>query len=269
MANTLLKLGGVAVAIGGAYLYMKNKGKKEQAQALASMQVAEVTSQPAVTTDSGTYTKDEAKKLAMSVVDKVILQLDQIPKDRLADKSLGLIQQEEFKAKQDAYYKAKALAKSKNQTAFTYLGTIYNSTTGLPVTSGGSYGSFSNPYEKNERNEQIAMSFKSFFTSKGTLGDYVNQFKKTEWLKLYDSLVAIFTTMPKSEVDSILPILPKYIFIEIGNKDFGYFKETIEKNPLTMQETLLIREANLDKYAPKRDAVLGTTIKTAIQLPRV
>jgi membrane protein involved in colicin uptake len=60
MADTLLKLGGVAVVIGGVYLYMKNKGKKEQA--LASMQVVQST-QPTAT-DSGTYTKEEAKKLA-------------------------------------------------------------------------------------------------------------------------------------------------------------------------------------------------------------
>jgi hypothetical protein len=269
MANTLLKLGGVAVAIGGAYLYMKNKGKKEQAQALASMEVAQATTQPAVstTTESATYTKDEAKKLAMSVVDKVIQQLDQIPKDRLADKSLGLIQQEEFKAKQDLYKKVKDLYKSKNQKTFTYLGVTYYTLDGKPVNSGGY-----NPYEANERNAQTTMSFGTFFTPK-TLGDFVNKYKKTEWLQLYDSLVGIFTTMPKSEVDLILPILPKYILFEIGRENFGYFKEMNEKNPLTMQETLLLREANLEKYTPKRDKVLGTVVSTgvgtAIQMPRV
>jgi hypothetical protein len=272
MKNTLLKIGGLAVAIGGAYLYMKNKGKKEQAQALASMEVAQATTQPAVTTttDTGTYTKDEAKKLAMSVVDKVILQLDQIPKDRLADKTLSAIRQEKFDADQKEYKKAKALAVKDKKEQFTFLGKTYTSgvtnkglisTTvkgGQLVVDGKPNPSFSEFEPSNWSRGEIMMSTSSFFSAR-TLGDFVKNFKKTEWLQLYDNLVNVFTKMPKSEVDSILPILPKYTLL--SNKNFAYFTEMNEKNPLTMQETLLLREANLEQYTPQRDSILGTQIK--------
>jgi hypothetical protein len=266
MKNTLLKLGGVAVAIGGAYLYMKNKGKKEQEQILATLPA---TTQPTATTDTGFYTKDEAKKLAMSVVDKVILQLEQIPKERLADKTLSAIRQEKFDADQKEYKKAKALAVKDKKEQFTFLGQTY--------TSGVIRGAFSTTVKGGQlfvdgkltpslsefepsigsRGETM-ISTSSFFSAR-TLGDFVKNFKKTEWLQLYDSLVNVFTKMSKSEVDSILPILPKYILLE--NKDFAYFTEMNEKNPLTMQETLLLREANLEQYKPKRDSILGTQIK--------
>jgi hypothetical protein len=270
MANTLLKLGGVAVAIGGAYLYMKNKGKKEQEQALASIPA---TTQPVVTTatatDSGTYTKDEAKKMALSVVDKVILQLDQIPKDRLADKTLSAIRQEKFDADQKEYKKAKALAVKDKKEQFTFLGKTYTSGVlrgvlsatvkgGQLVVDGKPSLSYNEFEPSNWSRGEIMMSTSSFFSAK-TLGDFVKNFKKTEWLQLYDSLVNVFTKMPKSEVDSILPILPKYTLL--SNKNFAYFTEMNEKNPLTMQETLLLREANLEQYTPKRDWVLGTQIK--------
>jgi hypothetical protein len=280
MANTLLKIGGLAVAIGGAYLYMKNKGKKEQAQALASIPA---TTQPVVTTatatDSGTYTKDEAKKLAMSVVDKVILQLDQIPKERLADKTLSVIRQEKFEAEKKEYKKAKDLALKAKKEQFTFLDKTYltglnNKGLFLTTIKGGQLvldGRMTSMISEYE-NSQATMTFGDFFSSK-TLGDFVNKFKKTEWLQLYDSLVGIFTTMPKSEVNSILPILPKYIFMEIANKDFTYFREINEKNPLTMQETLLLREVNLEQYTPRKDMVLGTRILNfpvpmAMQTPR-
>ena len=268
MANTLLKIGGLAVAIGGAYLYMKNKGKKEQAQALASIPA---TTQPVVTTatDSGTYTKEEAKKLAMSVVDKVIAQLDQIPKERLADKTLSAIRQEKFDADQKEYKKAKALAVKDKKEQFTFLGKTYTSgVTNKGIISTFSKGgqlvfdgkitpSFSEFEPSIGIRGEIFISTSSFFSTR-TLGDFVKNYKKTEWLQLYDGLVNVFTKMPKSEVDKILPILPKYILLT--NKDFAYFAEMNEKNPLTMQETLLLREANIEQYAPKRDSVLGTRI---------
>lgn len=255
MKNTLLKLGGVAVAIGGAYLYMKNKGKKEQEQILATLPA---TTQPTATTETGTYTKDEAKKLAMSVVDKVILQLDQIPKDRLADKTLSAIRQEKFDADQKEYKKAKALAVKDKKEQFTFLDKTYTSGGGQLVIDGKPTPSFSEFEPSNWFRGEIIMSTSSFFSAR-TLGDFVKNFKKTEWLQLYDSLVNVFTKMPKSEVDSILPILPKYTLL--SNKDFAYFTEMNEKNPLTMQETLLLREANLEQYTPKRDSILGTQIK--------
>lgn len=258
MKNTLLKIGGLAVAIGGAYLYMKNKGKKEQTQALASMEVAQATTQPAVTTttDTGTYTKDEAKKLAMSVVEKTIKLYDEIPKDRLADKHRSVIQEEEFKAKQDEYKKVKALAKSKNQKSFTYLGETYNTLDGKSINSGSS-GWFYNPYEGGIA--QATISFGGKFFTPRTLGDQANKFKKAQgWVEQYDFLVNAFTKMPKSQVDALLPSLPKMYFTA---QPYAYLQEYLEKNPYSMQETLLFREANLDQYSPKRDAILGTQIK--------
>jgi hypothetical protein len=72
MANTLLKLGGVAVAIGGAYLYMKNKGKKEQEQVLSSMQVAQ-SSQP----NKSSFDRDKAsKELAILMFPKIQKPID-------------------------------------------------------------------------------------------------------------------------------------------------------------------------------------------------
>jgi hypothetical protein len=256
MANTLLKLGGVAVAIGGAYLYMKNKGKKEQEQILATLPA---TTQPAVstTTESGTYTKDEAKKLAMSVIEKTIKLYDEIPKDRLADKHRSVIQQEEFKAKQEEYKKAKALAKSKNQKSFTYLGETYNTLDGKPVNSGsGSW--FSNPYEGIGLVRET-MSFGGSFFPPKTLGDQANKFKKSQgWVESYDLLVNAFSKMPKSQVDSLLPIVPKMLFTA---QPYAYLQEYLEKNPYNLQDTLIIRESNLEEYNPRRDVVLGTKLR--------
>jgi hypothetical protein len=273
MKNTLLKLGGVAVAIGGAYLYMKNKSKKEQAQALASMQVAEVTSQPAVTTDSGTYTKDEAKKLAMSVVEKTIKLYDEVPKDRLTDKHRSIIQQEEFKAKENEYKKAKALAIKDKKEQFTFLDKTYTSgvtNKGLISTTskGGDLvengkvilGAY-NPYEASGYSE--VMSQGNFFIQK-TLGDQANKFKKAQgWIEAYDLLVNAFSKMPKSQVDLLLPILPKMLFTA---QPYAYLQEYLEKNPYSLQETLIIREANLEQYKPERDNILGTKIRELVSI---
>ena len=76
-------------------------------------------------------------------------------------------------------------------------------------------------------------------------------------MKNYDFLVNAFTKMPKSQVNSLLPFLPKILII---NDDYAYFYEYGEKNPLTRQETIIYREANLDQYSPKRDSILGTPI---------
>jgi len=255
MKNTLLKIGGVAVVLGGAYLYMKNKAKKEQEQAMASLPA---TTQPVVTTatESGNYTKDEAKKLAMSVVEKTIKLYDEIPKDRLADKHRSVIQEEEFKAKQEDYKKAKALAKSKNQKSFTYLGETYNTLDGRPINSGSNSFGFFNPYEGGI--STVTMSFGNKFFTPKTLGDQANNFKKSQgWVEQYDFLVNAFTKMPKSQVDALLPSLPKMYFTA---QPYAYLQEYLEKNPYSMQETLLFREANLDQYSIRRDAVLGTRI---------
>ena len=257
MKNTLLKIGGLAVAIGGAYLYMKNKGKKEQTQALASIPA---TTSPAVTstTDTGTYTKDEAKKLAMSVVEKTIKLYDEIPKDRLADKHRSVIQEEEFKAKQDEYKKVKALAKSKNQKSFTYLGETYNTLDGRPINSGSNSFGFYNPYEGIGL-VQATMSFGGKFFTPKTLGDQANKFKKAQgWVESYDLLVNAFSKMPKSQVDSLLPIVPKMLFTA---QPYAYLQEYLEKNPYNLQDTLIIRESNLEEYNPRRDVVLGTKLR--------
>jgi hypothetical protein len=268
MKNTLLKIGGLAVAIGGAYLYMKNKGKKEQEQALASIPA---TTQPVVTTatatDTGTYTKDEAKKLAMSVIEKTIKLYDEIPKDRLADKHRSIIQQEESKAKEEEYKKAKALAISGKKEQFTFLGKTYtsgftNKGLSFTISKGGDIvengkvilGEY-NPYERGGYSQFLVQG--NFFITK-TLGEKAKKFKASEWIEQYDFLVNAFTKMPKSQVDALLPSLPKMFFT---NQPYAYLQEYLEKNPYSMQETLLFREANLDQYSPKRDAILGTQIK--------
>jgi hypothetical protein len=263
MKNSLLKLGGVAVAIGGAYLYMKNKGKKEQEQILATTMPA--TTQPTAT-DSGTYTKDEAKKLAMSVVEKTIKLYNEIPKDRLAEKHRSIIQQEESKAKEEEYKKAKALAISGKKEQFTFLGKTY--TTG--ITDKGLFSTTSkggdlvengkvvlgeyNPYEKGGYSQILSQS--NFFIPK-TLGEKAKKFKASEWIEQYDFLVNAFTKMPKSQVDALLPSLPKMYFTA---QPYAYLQEYLEKNPYSMQEMLLYREANLEQYTPRKDTVLGTKL---------
>ena len=199
----------------------------------------------------------------MSVVDKVIAQLDQIPKERLADKNKNLIRQEEYDAKIADYKKAKALAVSGKKEQFTFLGKTYTSgVTNRGIISAISKGGqevvdgkispFTNEFEFNIRQN----FFNNFFGDK-TLGDYVKRVKKGEWTKMYDWYVNAFTKMPKSQVNSLVPILPKFATM---NDDFAYFYEFAEKNPLTREETLLLREANIEQYAPKRDSVLGTRI---------
>jgi len=269
MANTLLKIGGLAVAIGGAYLYMKNKGKKEQAQALASIPA---TTQPVVTTataiDSGTYTKDEAKKLAMSVIDKQIQMLDQIPKDRLADKNKNLVRQEEYDAKKAEYKKAKALAISGKKEQFTFLGKTYTS----GVTNKGLISTTAKggqevvdgkilPYA-NEFESLITPNFFNNFFGDKTLGDFVKRYKNSDWMRSYDWYVNAFTKMPKSQANSLVPILQKS---GLMNDDFAYFYEYADKNPLTREESITYREANIEQFAPKRDNVLGTFLATAFQ----
>lgn len=263
MKNSLLKLGGVAVAIGGAYLYMKNKGKKEQEQILATLPA---TTQPTAT-NSGTYTKDEAKKLAMSVVEKTIKLYDEIPKDRLAEKHRSIIQQEESKAKEEEYKKAKALAISGKKEQFTFLGKTYTSgvtNKGLISTTskGGDLvengkvilGEY-NPYEQGGYSQVLSQS--NFFIPK-TLGEKAKNFKASEWIEEYDFFVNAFTKMPKSQVDALLPSLPKMFF---ANQQYAYSQEYLEKNPYSMQEMLLIREANLEQYKPQRDSILGTKLR--------
>lgn len=255
MKNTLLQLGGVAVVIGGAYLYMKNKGKKEQEKIMASLPVA--TQQPIATdTDTGTYTKDEAKKLAMSVVDKQIKILDEIPKERLAEKNKNLIRQEEYEAKKADYKKAKDLAIKEKRINFTFLDKKYT-IDGKLIVDGKI-----DPYSGNEfeGNRFSNLFFNNFYHSK-TLGDWVKRYKTGDWMKNYDFYVIAFTKMPKSQVNSLLPFLPK---IGIINDDYAYFYEYGEKNPLTRQETIIYREANLEQYAPKRDSILGTQITTSV-----
>ena len=252
MKNTLLQLSGVAVVIGGAYLYMKNKGKKKQAQNVA---LPPATTQPIVSDidTKKSYTKDEAKKLAMSVVDKQIKILDQIPQERLADKNKNLIRQEQEEIKRADYKKAKDLAIKEKRTQFTFLDKTYETRSGKTITNGQVDQVWFNEFESGK----LSQLFNNFYNNK-TLGDWVKRFKTGDWIRSYDFYVNAFTKMPKSQVNSLIPILEKSGII---NDDFAYFYEYAEKNPLTRQETIIYREANIEQYAPKKiDSILGTPV---------
>ena len=78
-----------------------------------------------------------------------------------------------------------------------------------------------------------------------TLGDYIKLVKTQKFSEIYDRLKVAFTELPKSDVNRLVVLLPKYL-MEISD-NFAYFQTEYEKNPFTIEEQLYLKDINLEK----------------------
>jgi hypothetical protein len=292
----LLIVGGVV--LGGFYLLNKNKKDKENAQILV-LQNTEPQTPPVQTTATsedltGFYTSTEATKKALEVVTKWISLLDNIPKEILSQENKNVINQrinaEREKEARIGYDKALADAKSKNLPKFTFQGTTFwtaneederNGSFGNPISTGGKWGGivtnllsnqwvrnqnniyYANPFKDGQGREAILMesliNYQGGKNSINTLGDYVKYVKSQEFSKIYDILKEVFTTIPKSDVNRLVVLLPKYLMA--SNDDYAYFQTEYEKNPFTIEEQLYLKDINLEQLlSPRKKPMMPNNV---------
>jgi hypothetical protein len=266
----LLIAGGLV--LGGIYLLDKNKKDKENAQAMADAQAlalanakSQMTLPPTVAQPvddlSGFYTPTQATQKALEVVTKWISLLDAIPKEALTEENKNVINQRIAVAREKearlGYEKALTEAKSKNLPKFTFLDeTYYTATEENIKTTPNNY--FVNSYKyRSSTDEAILDSRTAIFQSMmfanqpKTLGDYVKFVKTQQFSNVYDVLKEAFTKIPKSDVNRLVVLLPKYLMM--GNDDFTYFQTQYEKNPFTIEEQLYLKDVGIDQLlSPKK-----------------
>ena len=235
------------------------------AKALADVKASNV---KPVVVESKYFTKAEATKKALEVVTKWIALLDAIPKEFLTQENKNIINQRIFeeKAKQNKidYDKALAEAKLKKLPKFTFLGTTYwtaneeDTRNGSFITTG-----LVTVWKPNPNREYFGNSFNysmdnladrtaeiirnnTFFNQNqpATLGDYIKLIKGKQFSELYDILKVVFTEIPKSDVNRLVVMLPKYLMA--SSDDFDYFRTQYEKNPFTIEEQLYLKDINLE-----------------------
>ena len=290
-SSKLLIVGGVV--LGGFYLYNKNKKDKENAQALAlansqaqpQLQL-EVETKPIIPTQdlSGFYTTTEATKKALEVVTKWISLLDAIPKESLTEENKNIINQRVWaeKAKQNKidYDKALAEAKSKNLPQFTFQDTTYWTANEQDVRNGSFSGSvwvrnpnnwsYDNQFNaENSKFQALAETMSAFkFNQDSNLGDWVKRVKAVKFAEIYDILKVAFTKIPKSDVDRLVVLLPKYLMAQ--NDDFTYFQTEYEKNPFTIEEQLYLKDINIEELLnPKKPIEINNLIGQSMVAPTV
>jgi hypothetical protein len=278
MKSTNLLIIGGAVVLGGLYLNNKNKKDKAEAdsraladaKALADAQALALNVKPVVV-ESMYYTTTEATKKALEVVTKWIGLLDAIPKELLTQENKNIINQRIWaeKAKQDKidYDKALAEAKLKNLSKFTFQGTTYWTANEEDVRNGSFIGSvwkLNNPYgtyftnmlkySMDNLTDRTAIIIKNtaFFNQNdpATLGDYIKLVKAQKFSEVYDILKVVFTELPKSDVDRLVVMLPKYLMAV--SDDFAYFQTEYEKNPFTIEEQLYLKDINIEELLSPR-----------------
>lgn len=278
--ENLLIIGG-AVVLGGLYLSNKSKKDKADAKALADAQalaLANAQSQnPKVepTEDlTGFYNTTEATKKALEVVTKWISLLDSIPKEALKEESKNVIRErvldEQAKQNKIDYDKALAVAKSKNEPKFTFKDTTYWTANQQDVRNGSFTGSIwvrnpNNWYYQNQFTDEIIKSVKVSTNQATNLGDWVKIAKQTEFAKAYDDLKVAFTKIPKSDVNKLVALLPKYLFV--SNDDFKYFQDYLEKNPFTIEEQLYLKDINLENIFNPKKPIQLSDLTSGINMP--
>ena len=265
----LLIVGGVV--LGGFYLLNKNKKDKENAQILV-LQNTEPQSPPVQTTAStedltGFYTPAEATKKALEVVTKWISLLDAIPKEMLSQENKNVINRrmwaENDKQAKIGYDKALADAKLKNLPKFTFQDAIYYTTTEEDVRSNPS-NYFVNSFKNSQGREAILMSALEMArmsnpNDPATLGDYLKYVKTQDFSRIYDILKEVFTTIPKSDVNRLVVLLPKYLMA--GNDNFAYFQTEYEKNPFTIEEQLYFKDINIEELlSPRKKPMMPNNV---------
>jgi|694.fasta_scaffold00162_88 hypothetical protein len=276
-SSKLLIVGGVV--LGGFYLL--NKGKKTkadadtkaladaQAQALALAMATPTIPNPVVV-ESKFYTPAEATKKALEVVTKWISLLDAIPKEALTEENKNILNQKAWdeKAKKDKaeYDKALALAKSKNEPKFTFGDTNYWTANEEDVRNGSwvkvlsanvwqpnNIISYSNSFKirDGDRMFEISRANLMFSNAPKNLGDYVKRVKQIDFSNVYDALKVQFAELPKTDVDRLVILLPKYLLVV--NDDFKYFENYLQQNPFTIEEQLYLKDVSIDSlFNPKK-----------------
>jgi hypothetical protein len=294
MKTTNLLIIGGAVVLGGLYLSNKSKKDKEDAQALADAkaladaqalalaQSQTPTVQP--TEDlTGFYNTAQATKKALDVVTNWISLLDTIPKEALKEESNNAIRMrtyaEEAKKNKLAYDEALALAKSKNEPKFTFKDTTYWTANEQDVRNGSFTGSVwvrnpNNWYYDNQFNGENS-KFQALAESMNVirageqvadLGAWVKQAKQVKFAEIYDALKVSFTKIPKEEVNKLVILLPKYLFV--ANDDFKYFQDYLEKNPFTIEEQLYLKDINVEQLlSPPKKPINWTTLVGGLTMP--
>ena len=272
MESTNLLIIGGAIVLGGLYLNNKNKKDKSESNSkdLKDTKSPLPNIQPE-TVKSNFYTQVEANKKALEVVTKWIGLLDGIAKDVLTQESNNIIRErileEEAKQNKIGYDKALALAKSINQTKFTFLGTTYWVANQQDVRNGSFITNniwvrnpnnwfYNNQFSTgvgtsqiSSLNTELKVSFKQ--REYTTLGDFIKRAKQTQFANIYDRLKVVFTEIPKEDVNRLVILLPKYLFV--SNDDFKYFQTYYENNPFTIEEQLYLKDINIDKLlSPSR-----------------
>jgi len=266
MDSTKLLIAG-GLVLGGIYLYDKNKKDKENAQAMADAQAlalantkAQMSLSPVIFAQpvddlSGFYTSTQATQKALEVVTKWISLLDAIPKEALSEENKNVINQriavEREKEARIGYEKALAEAKSKNLPKFTFADeTYYTATEENIKTTPNNY--FVNSYKFRSLSGEVILDSRTaifqsmmFANQPKTLGDYVKFVKTQQFSNVYDVLKEEFTKIPKSDVNRLVVLLPKYLMI--GNDDFTYFQTEYEKNPFTIEEQLYLKDVGIDQ----------------------
>ena len=294
--NLVILLG--SAILGGLYLTNKKAKDKAKADADALMLAsAFATAQPPATNVlintapvlpaepvedlTGRYSTTEATKKALTVVTKWISLLDAIPKEFLTQENKNIINQriwaERDKQAKIDYDKALAEAKLKNLPKFTFQGTTFWTaneedvrsgnymTTGLltswkPNTSGYFVNSFKESLSNFSDRTALMIKNNAFFDKNdpATLGDYVKLVKTQKFSEVYDRLKVVFTELPKSDVNRLVEILPKYLMAVSDN--FAYFQTEYEKNPFTIEEQLYLKDINLEQLlSPPRISEINWT----------
>ena len=279
MKTTNLLIIGGAVVLGGFYLSNKSKKDKADAQAVidaqaqakaladAQAQIPLTNTQP-VEDLTGHYSTTEATKKALEVVTKWISLLVAIPKEFLTQENKNIINQriwaEKDKQAKIDYNKALTDAKLKNLPKFTFQDATYWTANEEDVRNGSFSGStwVRNPnnwyFDNSFRNgvltgdaildgRDTAIKNGSFFNQNdpATLADYVKLVKTQKFSEVYDRLKVVFTELPKSDVNRLVVLLPKYLMAVSDN--FAYFQTEYEKNPFTIEEQLYLKDINIEQ----------------------
>jgi len=219
---------------------------------------------------TGRYSTAEATKKALTVVTKWISLLDAIPKEFLTQENKNIINQriwaERDKQAKIDYDKALGEAKLKNLPKFTFQDRIFWTANEEDVRSGNFIttglltawkpnpsGYFGNSFKNRESvGEAILMNANLIKIASmnnpndpATLGDYIKLVKTQKFSEIYDRLKVVFTELPKSDVNRLVEILPKYFMAVSDN--FAYFQTEYEKNPFTIEEQLYLKDINLEE----------------------
>jgi uncharacterized radical SAM superfamily Fe-S cluster-containing enzyme len=103
---------------------------------------------------------------------------------------------------------------------------------------------------KNFAKEQQNFMYQNNVLFDKTLAEYVKRAKQNEFTNIYDSLKQAFVNMPKEQVDKLVPLLPKYLFL--SNDDFKYFYNYLENNPFTLEEKLFLKDFDVESIFLKK-----------------